>query len=375
MRPNNPFKKVNNYSTLPFASTCSASNVQDFIDKVVKPQFAEKASVIKATHETIVKYLLKDDTDRKCLLKDEVIKKCLAIDETLKKYLLRDETIKECLQKRNPIYFLRLYGSFGKAKYDELRRGFLTEYPNGTRMAFCDNFFARIFVAMKLAGIPYTDDDLFEYLSQQNLICGFGSTKDERILQYYSNKGAIKVNLQGLYLAHIKPTGENLEGKSISSIFLNPDRNDWDPNRKLRDILSTKGRLKDLTSKELKFLIAHFVRLIHPLNSFFVPNTNHLSYLYGKKTKHLIGEEEDLIVCVQEYLKKTFPVEYALFDSISLKCDFNCACGQNHNIKDIHWDMSILQKENEDESQGEINECKDANEDQSDNKDAALKKT
>src|SRR5690606_18736710 len=123
-------------------------------------------------------------------------------------------------------FFVRLYGSFSKDKYDLLRRGFLTEYPNKYRMVFCDNTFSMLFTGFKLAGVSFTEKDIKELFLQNKLVCSFGLTRNERELSYYSPEGALKVNLnsKGWYLAHINPVGYNFEGKSIKDVFENPDR-------------------------------------------------------------------------------------------------------------------------------------------------------
>ena len=78
-------------------------------------------------------------------------------------------------------FFIRLYGSFKRSDYNLQRRGFLTQYLNGTKTVFCDNTFTLIFSGMKLAGIPYTCGDLDYLLNQKNLIVGFAQVSQEKL--------------------------------------------------------------------------------------------------------------------------------------------------------------------------------------------------
>ena len=45
----------------------------------------------------------------------------------------------EYVNSKNPVFFLRLYGSYSKTKYHLQRRGFISEYKNNTRLTYCDN--------------------------------------------------------------------------------------------------------------------------------------------------------------------------------------------------------------------------------------------
>ena len=270
-----------------------ARNIEDFFEKLIKPQFENKEA-IKQIHKSLMNYL----------------------------------------NRKDATYFVRLYGSFLPDRYGELRRGFLTEYPDKTRMVFCDNTFSMLFAGFKIANISYSEKELDDLFKSRNLVCSFGLTTKEKELCYYLPSKALKVNLnsKGWYLAHIKPAGYGFtkENFSIRNFFENPDRKEWD--------LSTKTRKakENLNENELKMLKAHFVRLIHPLNSFLVPKKNHVDY-DGKN----IGEENELLLYVQNYLKKEFPEEYNEFDAITLDYSFPI---QNKDLKDIKWFESEIKK-------------------------------
>ena len=268
----------------PKLSDGNANGIEDFFKQIVKPQFSNRQSIIN-THNALMEYLKLD----------------------------------------GKVFFLRLYGSYPKDRYFLLRRGFLTEYPDKTKMAFCDNTFSMLFTGLKIAGLTYTSNELKSFLTQNKVICSFLTTKEERELSYYKREGAINLNLnsKGWYLAHIKPTGTGFDKRRLRDIFPNPSRSEWDIETKIR---RTKTNLNDT---ELKILKAQFIRLIHPLNSFLVPKKNHL--LYSGKN---IGEEAELLKYTQDFLKNEFHKEYKEFNNITLEYDFPEI---NNTIDEIAW--------------------------------------
>ena len=148
-----------------------ASDAQDFFEQVIKPQFSN-ISAIRDTHYALMKYI----------------------------------------NLETAIFVLRLYGSDSKKRYENLRRGFLTEYPDGHKMLFCDNTFAMPFAALKLNGYSYTAKQLFNYMNNSSIQCGFGLTAKERELSSYNWRGSdfsVNLNNYGWYLAHIIPVGQN----------------------------------------------------------------------------------------------------------------------------------------------------------------------
>lgn len=264
-----------------------ATNMEDFFKKLIKPQFENKDQIRKI-HQALLKYIELPDT---------------------------------------PL-FLRLYGSFSKDNYDLLRRGFLTQFPDKSKMVFCDNTFSMIFSGLKLSGHTIDEKELNQYLNQNKVICSFGQTSKEKELSFYDSKGAIRVNLntKGYYLAHMKPVGygyTDLCSRNLREHFPNPDRTEWDSSSKVR--LAENN----LTLDQKKLLKAHFIRLVHPLNSFLVPKKNHLTY-NGKN----IGEELEAIKYVKAYLEKEFPVEYKEFEKITLGHEFE---ETNLTLENIEW--------------------------------------
>ena len=253
---------------------------------------------------------------------NDIIKFQFKNKEEIKKIHL---SLLEYVNSKSPVFFLRLYGSYSKTKYHLQRRGFLSEYKDNTKLTYCDNTFTLLFAGMKLAGIPYSCKDLEQLFNQNKLIVGFGQVSEEKELSFYTPKGAKRANInaKGWYQAHIKPTGYGYNDISLTKLFPNPDRELFQIPNNIRQVNDV------LTNEQVEILRAHFLRLIHPFNSFLVPKRNHIEY-----NGNNIGEENELINYVRNFLEKSFPKEYKEFDLQSIKY---IVPKSNNDIGEIKW--------------------------------------
>jgi hypothetical protein len=185
---------------------------------------------------------------------------------------------------------------------------------------------------MKLAGIPYSYEDIEQLFNQRKLIVGFGQVSEEKELSFYTPKGAKRANInaKGWYQAHIKPTGYGYNDKSLTKLFPNPTRELFQEPNNIRQVNDV------LTNEQVELLRAHFLRLIHPFNSFLVPKRNHIEY-----NGNNIGEENELINYVRNYLEKSFPEEYKEFDEKSIKYIVPVS---DNIISDIKWFENPINK-------------------------------
>lgn len=272
-----------------------AENATDFFNQIIKWQFQHKAT-IQAIHKALLEYVKRPDA----------------------------------------VFAIRLYGSAPEGQYVLLRRGFLSEYQDGLKTLFCDNTFAMPFAALKLHDKCYTASDLVEHLNQSNVVCGFGSTTKERELAYYrcNSYSHINLNDSGWYLAHILPVGYNFAGKQrLTKVFPNPKRAEWE-----LDPAHIRRVDRSFTENEYAVLVAHFLRLVHPLNSFVIPKQDYVAY-DGKN----LGEEQELINIVQDYVKAEFPEECAELQTLM-------QIPEQEKVTDtvgkIHWSVSEYQIKN-----------------------------
>lgn len=269
-----------------------AENATDFFNQIIKWQFQHKAT-IQDIHKALLEYVKRPDA----------------------------------------VFAIRLYGSAPEGQYVLLRRGFLSEYQDGLKTLFCDNTFAMPFAALKLHDKCYTASDLVEHLNQSNVVCGFGSTTKERELAYYrcNSYSHINLNDSGWYLAHILPVGYNFAGKQrLTEVFPNPKRAEWES-----DPAHIRRVDRSFTENEYAVLVAHFLRLVHPLNSFVIPKQDYVAY-DGKN----LGEEQELINIVQDYVKEEFPKEYAELQTLMQIPEQEKA---TDTVGEIHWAVSEYQ--------------------------------
>lgn len=292
---NNMIFDIKKKGVVSFPKKGLAENATDFFNQIIKWQFQHKAT-IQAIHKALLEYVKRPDA----------------------------------------VFAIRLYGSAPREKYFLLRRGFLSEYQDGLKTLFCDNTFAMPFAALKLHGKCYTASDLVEHLNQKNVVCGFKIDKEERKLAYYkcNNYSHINLNDSGWYLAHILPVGYNFAGKQrLTKVFPNPKRAEWE-----LDPAHIRHVGRSLTENEYAVLIAHFLRLVHPLNSFVIPKKNYVA-CDGKN----LGEEQELINIVQDYVKAEFPKEYAELQTLM-------QIPEQEKVTDtvgkIHWSVSEYQIKN-----------------------------
>lgn len=269
-----------------------AENATDFFNQIIKWQFQHKAT-IQAIHKALLEYVKRPDA----------------------------------------VFAIRLYADAPGKQYFLLRRGFLSEYQDGLKTFFCDNTFAMPFTALKLYDKCYTASDLVEHLNQKNVVCGFKIDKEERKLAYYkcNNYSHINLNDSGWYLAHILPVGYNFAGKQrLTKVFPNPKRAEWE-----LDPAHIRRVDRSFTENEYAVLVAHFLRLVHPLNSFVIPKQDYVAY-DGKN----LGEEQELINIVQDYVKAEFPKEYAELQTLM-------QIPEQEKVTDtvgkIHWAVSEYQ--------------------------------
>ncbi|KAA6315904.1 hypothetical protein EZS27_033711 [termite gut metagenome] len=139
------------------------------------------------------------------------------------------------------------------------------------------------------------------------------------------------------YLAHINSVGENYNYPNEDNNWTKL-RNSYFPvdNRELWRQPVGEMNLKEMnrmaSEKEIKLLKAHFIRLVHPLNSFVVPNKKYIQYQRGYRKS--IDSEPELIHYVENYLKQKYPDEMQEMHDLILPIPQNYS---SNTIYDIKW--------------------------------------
>lgn len=267
-------KKIESCS-FPEVGEGHAKNVREFFEKTIRFQF-ENTVAIKKQHQALMEYIYSEGA----------------------------------------IFFIRAHGSYSQGSYESLRRGFLSKYSNDVGYVFCDNTFAKIFVMAKLAGVETITSDFYaNFLKQRDVACGHAETSEERELAWYRCDKNKLTKLRGWYLAHLLPVGSAYQdydfGKKRNALFPKGEREEWNNAEKVRQLDTIPSE------DEMKLLRAFFVRFIHPLNNFIVPNIRRLKYDFG----NTIGEEAELLSFVSQYIRESFPREYNEMVEVALGAD------------------------------------------------------
>ena len=231
--------KLNEYPAVEFAE-----DLDDLWEKVIEPNLPDKSAVIQ-WHNILMSYVRQYDT----------------------------------------VLSLRAYGS-PSGNSPALRRGFLNKVFVGDKESFntffVDNFFTAFFFSMAKDGYAPKDLDEFKQLMDTCVFpCGCIQTSDERELAAYYRGTNPEIGGKGYKIAHIFSAGEDFNndagyhtiGSFCSAVFPRGDRCEWsystvDGHTYRRIDFDDSNEAK----KVKNFAIAHFLRTVHPINYFLVPN-------------------------------------------------------------------------------------------------------
>lgn len=236
------------------------------------------------------------------------------------------------IQKEDAIFFIRRYASAPNKNWNLIRRGFLTEYSSGLKYVFCDNFFAHYFYLMALHNYTPTFDDFIEHIKSRKFPYGFMKTSEEEPFQAFPKGKTVSINTAGWKLAHLYSVNQNdynFDYKKISKeLFPIGNQNDWKKNH--GNDFPSRFIEKTNTNELRNIAIAHFLRLVHPINYFLVPKTNLSNLDIGESTelisfmrekaysryKNILTEYENLIMSkqmkIRDYHNYSFNLEYGL---------------------------------------------------------------
>ncbi len=182
------------------------------------------------------------------------------------------------INKKDATFAIRFFNTASKERYDDLRRGFLTKTNQDYSFFYTDNFFAAYFKKMAIDNFIPSIDEFLDAFNSRNFPSRFGrNTSNERELLAIPQGRDPGIGRAGFKLAHIFDVGRNyyFEGKKyslrdiVTKYFPGGNRSDW------RDCIDNNGKFKlrniDVSPDAKKFIIAHFLRFVHPLNYFLAP--------------------------------------------------------------------------------------------------------
>ncbi len=264
------------------------------------------------------------------------------------------EILKDYIKQEDATFSIRRFGSHTKKESSSvLRRGFLNKVFVDEKELFStfyvDNGFPAYFYSMAKDGfVPADCKELKDLIDNFEFPCGYFQTDVEKQLAAYTKGKDPQISTKGYKIAHIFSAGEGYREDAgyakiadfCKDVFPRGERSEWKTNvlpsgKHYRTIYITN---EAEAQKIKKFAIAHFIRTVHPINYFLVPNkintrdkssgiikTNIYWHDYdnGGQEKNEIGEYSKLIEYVaakikdiykdtnvyQEFLDLIFPID------------------------------------------------------------------
>jgi len=212
-----------------------------------------------------------------------------------------NELLLEYIGHPDAVFFIRRYASAPKKRWDLIRRGFLTEHSCGFKYVFCDNYLAHYFYLMALKDFVPSLTELVYMMKERTFPYGYMKTSAEEPYQAYPKGKPVYINRSGWKLAHLYSVNQNdydFDYKNVSNLFFpRGEQKDW----KFHEDNDYPSRY-DSTAIDLEVknvAIAHFIRLVHPMNYFLVPK---------RKLSNIdIGEKPELISYMRQKANERFP--------------------------------------------------------------------
>lgn len=217
------------------------------------------------------------------------------------------------------VFPLRIFGSYVGKNKDEhnLRRGFYNETNLNFDTFYVDNFFTSYFCAMAIDNYVPSYEEFKKSLINRTFPCGYLQTTTEIKKAAFKKGKDPRIQYKGYKIAHIFDAGQkfnssnnvNTIGKFCSKFFPRGSYDNWKVNKS-----GFNSRLINIDNKDKgfvkQFLIAHFLRIVHPINYFLVPKDGCISFSLNGITKDKIGEEPTLIAYVSTKIKALYKDVY-----------------------------------------------------------------
>jgi hypothetical protein len=242
--------------------TGSTTSIEDFYEKVVLIN-SPKKQIVEQWHNLLIQYINDDEA----------------------------------------VFFIRRYSSDPKKEWTKIRRGFLTEYDCGVKYVFCDNYFAHYFFMMAMKEIVPSYEEFKSLILKREFPYGYMVTSQEKPFQAYKKGKTVNINKAGWKLDHINSVNGDYSfnySKEKKELFPIGNQSDW-IEKKGEDYFSRSISLSPLNIENYKDkVIAHFLRLVHPMNYFLTPQKKRINFDVGgslvlidyvrKKNKEKYGE-------------------------------------------------------------------------------------
>lgn len=244
------------------------------------------------------------------------------------------EVLLKYVTQPDAMFVIRGYNTASKDAYDTLRRGFLSKTSAGYSFFYTDNFHAAYFLKMALDGYVPTVEEMINAYNSRRFPARFGPiTGNEQTLMAIPQGRDPGIQTAGYKIAHILNVGKGyfIDGKNssfsqiIQQYFNGGERTDW----KLHTDMTGSFFLRnyEVHPNARKFLVAEFLRFVHPFNYFLTPKK---TCAYSPVLKD-IAEYQPLVDFVQAKYVTLYGDAYNEFISLvmSEKTSFPLVDGDN----------------------------------------------
>lgn len=195
------------------------------------------------------------------------------------------KVLMEYVKSPRAMFAIRGYNTAQRDSYHQLRRGFLTRTSEGYSFFYTDNFHAAYILKLAMDGVVPSVDALLSVYNSRKFPSRFGrDTKEERELMSIFKGKDPGIQGAGYKLAHIYNVGKDYaEGNRnlslirgiVDKYYPRGERADW---VMVDDETGAHyERFLDVQPEARSYLVAEFLRFVHPFNYFLVPKKSNAS--------------------------------------------------------------------------------------------------
>ncbi|MCL2256292.1 MAG: hypothetical protein FWC11_05490, partial [Firmicutes bacterium] len=269
----------------------------------------------------------------------------------VKKYLPCKNTVlhwhkvlMQYIKYEDAVFAIRTFNNAHPQKYDTLRRGFLTATNRGYSYFYTDNFFAAYFQKMAMDNFVPAAADLVNALKLRKFPSRFGrNTSNERVLLAMPQGKDPRINDAGFKIAHILSVGRDYyyQGEMfsltniVSKYFPRGERDDW----RLTVDSGNEYFLRKLEVEGVarKFLVAQFLRFVHPFNYFLSPQKK-----FEKNSVCIeIAEYKPLLDYAYDYNMRTYGDAFLEFLQLVMTDDISFRKSDGSKVINIEYGRGI----------------------------------
>ena len=255
------------------------------------------------------------------------------------------EVLLKYVTQPDAMFVIRGYNTASKDAYDTLRRGFISKTNAGYSFFYTDNFHAAYFLKMALDGYVPTVEGMIDAYNSRRFPARFGPiTSNEKSIMAMPQGRDPGIQNAGYKIAHILNVGMDyfVDGKSISlsqiihKYFSGGKRSDW----KLHNDMNGEFFLRnyEVHPNARRFLIAEFLRFVHPFNYFLTPKKNCAATPVAKD----IAEYKPLIDFVQAKYATLYGDAYNEFISLVMSEKTIFSPVEGNNIINLKYGLNNI---------------------------------